>query len=131
MQHPSASVYLVEDSASLRARLVEMVELSHAQVVGEAETAHQAIAGIPIAAPDVVLLDLHLRQGSGLEVLRALRNDSGAPFFIVITNDPTESYRKACLAAGAHAFLDKSRDFLRINDLIGSVAMRTASQQRL
>jgi DNA-binding NarL/FixJ family response regulator len=122
------SVYLVEDSAPLRARLVEIVQTSDACVVGEAETADEAIAGITLAHPDVVLLDLHLRRGGGLDVLRALTGSPAAPAFIVLTNDPNDGYRDACMAAGAQAFLDKSRDFLRINEIIGSIASHTPSQ---
>ena len=124
------AVYLVEDCTAIRARMAEMVERCHARVVGEAETADDAIAGIPAADPDVVLLDLHLRKGSGLDVLRALGPHQHGPVFIVVTNDPTEGYRKACMAAGAAEFLDKSHEFLRIPQIIAGAAEHPLSQKR-
>jgi DNA-binding NarL/FixJ family response regulator len=124
------AVYLVEDSSAIRARMAEMVERCDARVVGEAETADDAIAGIRIAHPDLVLLDLHLRSGSGLDVLRALGHDEARPVFIVVTNDPNDGYRKACLAAGAREFLDKSHEFLRIQQIIANAAVHHVPQQR-
>lgn len=91
-----------------------------ARVVGAAETAADAIAGIRDKAPDVAIVDLHLREGSGLEVLRTIGADPRRPTFVVLTNLPTEQYRQACLAAGARHFLDKSRDFFRINEIVGA-----------
>lgn len=115
------TVYVVEDSPAIRERLVEIV--AHAEgatIVGEAETAVDAIAGIRDCAPDLVLLDIHLRDGSGLEVLRARFDHLRAPLFVVLTNDTSESQRRTCMAAGASHFLDKSHDFLRVNEIISS-----------
>ena len=116
---PSVTVFVVEDSPAIRERIVEI--LSHvdaATLVGEAETARDAIAGIRDHAPDLVLLDLHLREGSGLDVLRATTNGSRAPTFVVLTNDPSDLQRATCLSAGATHFLDKSLDFLRVTEII-------------
>jgi DNA-binding NarL/FixJ family response regulator len=114
-------VYLVEDSQPIRERLCEVLSLvPEVRVVGEAETAAEAIAGIRDTAPDVAIVDLHLREGSALDVLRTLATDARRPTFVVLTNLPTEQHRKACLAAGASHFLDKSRDFLRINEIVSA-----------
>lgn len=116
------AVYVVEDSAPIRARLIDMLGQScQPRIVGEAETATDAIAGIGSTAPDVVILDLNLRQSSGLDVLRAFEHHPDAPLFIVVTNEPSPKHRRQCLAAGARYFLDKSNEFLRINDIIGSL----------
>ena len=129
VHHQGVAVYLVEDSTAIRSRMAEMVEQCHARVVGEAETADDAIAGIRSAAPDIVLLDLHLRRGGGLDVLRALGRNRPGPVFIVVTNDPTDGYRKACMAAGATEFLDKSHEFMRIPQIIADAAEHPLTQQ--
>ena len=125
-QRPT-TVYIVEDSAPLRARIIEMLEqVSRPRIVGEAEAALEAIVGIRATRPDAVVLDLNLRQSSGLDVLRAFSRDLDAPLFIVVTNQPSEQHRRECLAAGADYFLDKSLEFLRINDIVGSLSARAA-----
>src|SRR3954454_17892317 len=92
------TVYIVDDSAPIRASIAELLACTGStEVVGEADTAQAAIAGIRSTGPDAVVLDLHLHEGSGLDVLRAFRNAPGAPAFILITNDPADAYRKACI----------------------------------
>ena len=130
--HPSVTVFVVEDSPAIRERLVEMLaHVEVATVVGEAETAVDAIAGIRECAPDVVLLDLHLRDGNGLDVLWASRGASPRPTFFVLTNDTSERQRSSCMAAGANHFLDKSLDFLRVTEIISSFELpRPQTQPR-
>jgi DNA-binding NarL/FixJ family response regulator len=115
-------IYLVEDSLAIRARLSEMIgHLPSVRVVGEAATPRAAIDGIAASHPDVVVLDLHLREGSGLDVLRAAHQDRPGIVFVVLTNHPTDEYRKLCVACGAQHFLDKSNEFTRINEIIAAL----------
>ena len=128
MLSAAATIYVVDDSPALRARIIEMLSVvCRPRIVGEAETAGDAIAGIRATRPDAVVLDLNLRQGSGLEVLRAFHRERDAPLFIVLTNDPSERRRRDCLAAGAGHFLDKSNEFLRINDIVRSLPHRATA----
>ena len=62
-------------------------------------------------------------------VLRALGRKRPRPVFIVVTNDPTDGYRKACMAAGATEFLDKSHEFMRIPQIIADAAEHPLTQQ--
>lgn len=127
---PQVSVFVVEDSPAIRERLIEMLaHVDAATLVGEAETAHDAIDGIRRVAPDVVLLDIHLREGSGLDVLRATRDATGRPVFVVLSNDTSAKQRSTCLAAGAKHFLDKSLDFLRITEIISTYAHQDSPMQ--
>lgn len=118
---PWVTVYVVEDSPAIRERLVEIVaHAERATIVGEAETVVDAIAGIRASSPDLVLLDIHLRDGSGLDVLKARWDAPRAPQFVVLTNDTSDRQRSTCMAAGASHFLDKSHDFLRVNEIIST-----------
>jgi len=111
-------VLLVEDSVLLAARLVQFVRrLLYAQVVATVDTESDAIRYLYESCPDVVILDLHLRKGTGLGVLRAL-NGATHPKVIVLTNFALPEYRRAAEALGAYAFLDKSRDFGRLSALL-------------
>lgn len=112
-------VFIVDDAAPIRASLTEMLEHGgRVNVVGEAESPTEAIAGIRATHPQVVILDLHLRGGSGIEVLRAIHSAAPEIRFLVITNHPAQQYRRICAAAGASHFLDKSLEFDRIPGLI-------------
>jgi two-component system, NarL family, response regulator DevR len=114
-------VFIAEDSATIRANLGELLQfVPSAVVVGEATSPLEAIGGILETLPDVVILDLHLLGGSGLEVLRALHPKLPGMTFVVLTNHPTAQYRTLCLEAGASHFLDKSNEFIRVMDLVRS-----------
>jgi DNA-binding NarL/FixJ family response regulator len=116
------SVYLVEDSAPIRALVAEMLaQLPDVRVAGEAADVDEAIAGIRATRPDAVVLDLHLRGGTGIDVLRAVHAEAPQIVFIVLTNHPTPQHRRLCLALGARHFLDKSNEFTRVNEIVAGL----------
>jgi DNA-binding NarL/FixJ family response regulator len=108
---PSSSpvkVFLAEDSASIRQRIAANLAHQGMTVVGEADTPSGCIAGILSSQPDVVVLDIHLEGGTGLQVLRAVRDSDAHPAFVVFSNTAEPAYRKRYLAEGAASFVDKS-----------------------
>ena len=116
------NVYIVDDSASIRMRLAEMLErIDGVEVVGEAASASEAIAGILRLKPDSVLLDLNLMGRTGIDVLRAVHSQEPRIVFVVLTNHAEPQYRTACTKAGAAYFLDKSCDFDRVPDVIAEI----------
>lgn len=118
------NVYLVEDSEPVRALIAEMLgHVPGAVVSGQAGTVDDAIAGIRDTQPNAVVLDLHLKGGNGIDVLRAIHAESPQIVFIVLTNHPTPQHRRTCLAAGARYFLDKSNEFARVNQIVGALAV--------
>ena len=113
------SIYIVEDMPAMRDRLTELVgEICGVDVVGSAGTPADAIAGVLSVRPDCVLLDYQLDGGTGLEVLRAVHPQAPEIVFVVLTNHAQPQYRRACLAAGARHFLDKSTEFGLIRTLV-------------
>jgi len=113
------TVFLVEDSPEIRARLAETIRgIEGAELVGEAGTVGGAIDGIRCTHPGAVILDLQLEDGSGLEVLKAVHPASPALHVAVLTNYATDQHRRACLGAGAEFFLDKSSEFPRIREIV-------------
>ncbi|MDM4767612.1 response regulator [Pelomonas sp. SE-A7] len=103
------NIFLVEDSPSIRRLLVRRLDsMSGMRVVGEAAHEAQALALIEWTHPDLVLLDLSLASGSGLQVLGALRQSGFRGRIAVLTSQALEAYRQACLQAGADAFYDKA-----------------------
>jgi len=116
-------VFIVDDSAAIRVRLAQMVgALRDVEVVGEAGSASEAIAGIIRSRPDSVLLDLNLMGSTGLDVMRRTRLAVPDTIFIVLTNHYEPQYRDASFEAGARYFLDKSRELHKVADVIAEIA---------
>jgi two-component system response regulator DevR len=116
------NVFLVEDSAPIRARLVELLcNVAGVEIVGEADTPASAIDGILRTHPDTVVLDIRLTGGSGIEVLRRVCPVAPEIVFIMLTNHPDPQYRKICIESGASYFLDKSAEFEKVRDVITSL----------
>jgi DNA-binding NarL/FixJ family response regulator len=116
------NVFLVEDSAPIRARLAEMLGgVAGVAIVGEAESPAAAIDGILRTLPDSVVLDLQLLGGSGIEVLRKVCPIAPQIVFIMLTNHSDPQYRKVCLQNGATHFLDKSTEFDKVREVIAGL----------
>ena len=104
-------VFLVEDSPLLRSRLEGMVAaIPGAQNGGHASGAQQAIQAILAQQPEAVVLDIHLDQGNGFDVLKALQQAAAPSAVFVLTNYPNEAYRRKAQALGARGFFDKSSE---------------------
>ncbi|MES2938547.1 MAG: response regulator transcription factor [Pseudomonadota bacterium] len=104
-------VFLADDSSLIRQRVGEMLAARAMVVVGEARTPQACIRGILDARPDVVVLDVLLEGGTGLQVLKAVRLADPRIAFVVFSNNAAPAYRKRYLAEGAARFLDKSSEF--------------------
>ena len=102
---------IVDDSASVRSRVAALLRDAGLDVVGEAATAAQARRLARSLHPDVIVLDLALPDGSGMELLPLLKADEPATAIAVLTGTAMESVRRRCLELGADWFFDKARDF--------------------
>jgi DNA-binding NarL/FixJ family response regulator len=121
------SVFLVEDSAPIRDHLSECVtENDFGRVVGFAETEDEAVAGILKLKPDAVLLDIQLRVGNGLTVLKKLHvlmNES-MPAVIVFTDFALTDFGRYSTRYGAKYFIDKSSGLKHLGSLLRTLAVR-------
>lgn len=112
-------VFLVEDSALLRSRLETMLSsIAGASVVGHASGAPQAIQAILEAGPDAVVLDIHLEEGNGFDVMKALRESAPHIAVYALTNFPSEPYRRKAESLGARGFFDKSGELERLREAL-------------
>jgi len=118
-------VYLVEDAPAIRESLIQRIEDdARFSVVGYAETAEGAIADLAQHLPDILILDLHLKQGTGYDVLAYLHR-AEAPADLktyVLTNYATAAHRQRAMILGANGFFDKSMQFDEMLDSLRILA---------
>ena len=113
------TVLIVDDSTVVRGRLTSMLEeVPGVTVVGGAGTVKTAKAALRRLNPDVMVLDLHLPDGNGIDLLHHIARRARRPRVIVLTNLPDAQYRDACMEAGAELFLDKSTEFEKVAEAL-------------
>lgn len=118
-------ILIVEDSAIIRARLSESLsEIPNVQLVGQMDSEVEALELMRQAQWDVAVLDLQLRQGTGLGLLKALGQDVRPPNtrIIVFTNYAFPQYRDRSMLLGADYFFDKAREFHRVREVVTALA---------
>lgn len=105
--------YIVEDNPTIRKNLVDTLEeLASVRTVGWAATESEARAWLQRAGNqwDLAVVDLFLREGSGLGVLEALRRRGSHQRVAVLSNYATRDMRARCAELGADAVFDKSEE---------------------
>jgi DNA-binding NarL/FixJ family response regulator len=119
-------VLLIEDSPLIRRSLVEAIDaLGLLRVAAYADSADQAIALLGDEAFDAVIVDLQLKQGSGVPVLAYLQREGliDSMFAAVLTNHALPTYRARCEQYGVRHFYDKSFEFDRVLDALNEYAL--------
>ena len=112
--------FIVEDSPVILENLVAALQdLAGVEVVGSVADEEGARRQLPAAGADLVIVDIFLRQGSGLGVLDAARQ-IGLPA-VVLTNYATPAMRERCAQLGAERVFDKSRE---LEELMSYCAQR-------
>ena len=120
----SLKVFLADDSQQIRQRVNSLLANAHMAIVGEGATPDSCIEGILSSHPDVVVLDVQLEGGSGLQVLKAVRSQDPAVAFVVFSNNSAPAYRKRYLGEGAVRFLDKSTEFDQLAQAVATAGRR-------
>jgi DNA-binding NarL/FixJ family response regulator len=111
-------VFVVEDTPAIRMRIEAMVVEAGAATVGTASSVDAAIRGILDLLPELVILDIQLADGTGFDVLRAIRGQAPDVDIYLFSNFAAYPYRQLAERLGARGFFDKSREFDNMRDLI-------------
>ncbi len=110
---PVIKTFIVEDSPVILDSLVAMLEeMVPVTVVGTAEDEASAIRWLNDAdnEHDLVIIDIFLKRGSGLGVLKALQGEPSGRRLVVLSNYATADMRRTCLKLGADRVFDKSNE---------------------
>lgn len=122
---PLLKTYLVEDSPVIREELIATLEeLVPLKVVGSTADEADAVEWLTAAdqVVDLVIVDLFLRTGSGLGVLRLAAPQLPRTRLVVLSNFADPDVRRRCLALGADAVFDKSQDIDALVDYCRGLA---------
>jgi DNA-binding NarL/FixJ family response regulator len=115
----SVQVAIADDSALIRERLIQkLVEIEGIQMAWQAQNASEAISAFQLLQPEVAILDIQMRDQSGIEVLAHIKKASPQITVIMLTNCPLPPLRKRCLEAGADYFFDKSTEFEKVIEVL-------------
>lgn len=111
-------ILLVDDHPSVRSGIKRAIENAGMNCCGEAASRSEAFAQIAHKAPDGVILDLNLPDGSGLDIVQWIRKHSKDMAIVILTMSDEESHLIAAMRAGASAFVKKSAP---LEDVVASL----------
>ncbi|MEP9380983.1 response regulator transcription factor [Nocardioides sp. KR10-350] len=111
----TTSVLLADDHELLRAGLAGVLDQQgDLQVTGEAGSVADAVAAYDELRPDVVVADLQLRDGTGLDIVRAIRSRSRTTGIIILTMHSGDDQIFAAMEAGASGFVGKDAPAMEV-----------------
>lgn len=119
-------VLIVDDSLVLRERLVELLApVKGVQVIAQAQNASEAISSFQSLHPELVILDIQMPGGNGMEVLRQIKLEDPKTKVVILTNHSEPQYRKRCFELKADYFLSKATD----SNLLIEISQKLARQK--
>ena len=125
MSRRPLKVFIADDSQTVVEMLTELLSApGRIEVVGIGATEAAAIESIRLMKPDVVVLDLELKNGSGTNVIRAVRasGDLAATKLMVTSNHTAPQLKAGCLELGADGYFDKVKELGALADHLGRLA---------
>ncbi len=118
-------IIIADDSKILKQRVRSLLEeIKGVKIIAEAENLKQAVKNCEELKPDLIILDIRMPDGSGLDVLKILKEKKLPVIKMVFTYYPIEQYRKKCRELGADYFFDKSNDFEKMTGTVKKLAKK-------
>lgn len=109
----------MDDSEIVRERLKTMLsEIPTMETIRQAKDKQEARELIGKLNPDVVVMDIQMPGGSGIDLLRETKRGPKPPTLIILTNQSYSQYRRKCMEAGADFFFDKATEFDKVAEVL-------------
>ena len=116
------TILIVEDSPLVTVRILALLkDLDNVGFIDLSGDCSSAMSYLRKSLPDIVLLDINLPGGSGLDLLRYIKGHHPRIGVIMLTNQVDDYYRRKCKELGAAHFIDKSREFQKLPVVISSL----------
>jgi DNA-binding NarL/FixJ family response regulator len=115
------SVFIVDDHSLFRAGVKAELD-GLVEVLGDASTVEEAVGRIPELEPDVVLLDVHMPGGGGLEVIRQIGEKRPAQRFLALSVSDAPEDVIAIIRAGARGYVTKTISGTELADAVNRIA---------
>jgi DNA-binding NarL/FixJ family response regulator len=123
-----ARLVLVDDHVLVRQSIRGFLEESNFQVVGEASTGTEALNLVNSVQPDLVLLDIHLPEMSGIEVARRIKQDQPDTRIVALTAYNEAAYQRTLMGIGADGYVLKTAEFKELLQVIQGVLADQAKE---
>jgi DNA-binding NarL/FixJ family response regulator len=121
MSGKGKTLLIIDDSPFIITGLLHQLEgLPAIQKVYTAESYTDAQPILNSSPPDVLLLDIHLPDVNGIEILRRVKQLYPSVVVIMISNQEGDFYRNRCKALGAAHYIDKSTEFHLVSQIVSS-----------
>ena len=117
---------IADDSKLIRDRIAERINLiNNVNVVAQTTNSYETIDEIKMLKPDLLILDIRMPEGSGINVLKYLMENKMKIVTIVVTNYPIVQYKNKCYELGADYFFSKATEFDKVFNLVEELANNT------
>ncbi len=111
-------ILIVDDSENIRSSLSKIFSFNYPEVViSEAGIISDTLLILQNNSPDIIILDIKLPDGSGIDILKYVRSNSLPCVVIMLTNYSAKQYREICKEEGADYFFDKTTEFDKVLDI--------------
>jgi len=115
-------VFIVDDHPLVREWLTNLInQQSDLVVCGEAATAAEAMRGIPASKPEVAIVDISLKDSSGLELIKDLKKSCPRLLVLVLSMHEESHYAERALRAGAKGYIMKRESTKKVIEAIRKV----------
>lgn len=120
-------VLIADDSPPIVERLVTAIAgIQGIEIIDQVGTVAKTSEAVRLLKPDVLILDMHMPGGSGLDVLESMKRDQVTCSVVVLTNFAYPQYRRKCLQSGAQFFLDKSTEFEKVSEVLRELVAQSS-----
>lgn len=122
MKNEKLTIAVIDDSEAIRTRLQQKIEKNkELEILWTAESAGDAMDFYLSNKPDVIILDLQLKESSGFRFLEGVRKIDNDTKIIMLTNFPYATFRNKCISLGGNYFFDKTNEFEEVFEILKSL----------
>ncbi|HEY6977705.1 MAG TPA: response regulator [Chitinophagaceae bacterium] len=122
MHKAKKQILIIDDSALIVERLINMLtDMENIGSVRLAGTCAEASILLEQSQFQIIFLDIHLPDKSGIELLNKIKTNHPEIIVVMFTNQGGDFYKTLCMQLGANYFIDKSKDFELIPEIISSI----------